>query len=278
MQARVEWSFPVLLTFDLDAELLWTARDTKNWNRPVALSQGSYGWREGVPRILQLLEKHGIASTFFVPGMIVESHPELMKRILDGGHEIAHHSYSHRWMEGMTEDEERQEFEKGTEAIIKACGNAPQGWRSPAAEINPWTMKLLIEYGFHYSSNFFDQDSPYKHIVAGVKTDLVEFPFAWVLDDAPFFLYSIQLVGRVMQPPSAVLEHWIAEFNTLYREKRYFPLAMHPQIIGRPSRITLLENLINHIKDHPAARFMRCDAAADMLCNEVPWAASSERK
>ena len=275
MQVNGERVFPVLLTFDLDAELLWTARDPKNRNRPIALSQGSYGWREGLPRVLRLLKRHGIACTFFVPGLIVDQHPDLMKTILDGGHEIAHHSYTHRWMEGLTETEEREEFEKGIEAIKKATGHVPRGWRSPAAEINPWTMQLLIEYGFQYSSNFFDQDSPYKHIVAGVKTEIVEFPFAWVLDDAPFFLYSIQLVGRVMQSPSAVLEHWVGEFNTLYDEDRYFPLAMHPEIIGRPSRIPLLHRLIEHIKQHSAARFMRCDQAADLLRHDIPWAASS---
>jgi peptidoglycan/xylan/chitin deacetylase (PgdA/CDA1 family) len=269
-----EQPFPVLLTFDLDAELLWTARDPKNANRPIALSQGSYGWREGMPRILRLLGDQGLCCTFFVPGLIVERHPELMERILKGGHEIAHHSHTHRWMEGLTEAEEREEFEKATEAIVRVSGRKPAGWRSPAAEINPWTMKLLLEYGFKYSSNFFDQDSPYKHIVKGEKTELVELPFAWVLDDAPFFLYSIQLVGRVMQPPSNVLEHWKAEFDTLYGENRYFLLAMHPQIIGRPSRITLLSDLIEYIRRHDRTRFMRCDEAVESLRAKLPWVAS----
>jgi peptidoglycan/xylan/chitin deacetylase (PgdA/CDA1 family) len=264
-----EKKFLVLLTFDLDAELLWTARDAKNLGRPIALSQGSYGWREGAPRILRLLKKHNIQSTFFVPGMVAEGHPDLMKQIIDEGHEIAHHSYSHRWMEGLTEPEERSEFEKGTEAILKTAGKIPVGWRSPAAEINQWTMKLLVEYGFKYSSNFFDQDSPYRHQMNGRPIDLIEFPFAWVLDDAPFFLYSIQLVGRVMSPPSAVFEHWKSEFDVLYKEDRYFMLAMHPQIIGRPSRITLLERLIEYIKDHPRVWFARCDDAAEIKLKEL---------
>lgn len=262
-------SFLSLLTFDLDAELLWTARDPKNAGRPIALSQGSYGWREGMPRILKLLKKHQIVSTFFVPGMVAEQHPELMKQIIGDGHEVAHHSYTHRWMEGLTEAEERAEFEKGTAAILKTTGQVPKGWRSPAAEINPWTMGLLLEYGFQYSSNFFDRDSPYRHEVGGKPVNLIEFPFAWVLDDAPFFLYSIQLVGRVMMPPSFVFEHWKAEFDTLYAEGRYFMLAMHPQIIGRPSRIPLLERLIEYIKSHPRARFMRCDEAAALCAKEL---------
>src|SRR2546427_2975915 len=254
--------FPVLLTFDLDAELLWTARDPKNWQRPIALSQGAYSYREGVPRILNLLAKYGLKCTFFVPGMIVERNREVVQEIHASGHEIANHSYSHRWLEGQTIEEEREEIEKANELIASVTGSKPMGYRSPAAEFSPNTMNLLLEYKFLYSSNFFDRDAPYKHVVNGEKTNLIEFPFAWVLDDAPFFLYSIQLTGRVMMPPSAVFEHWSAEFDTLYREKKCFVLAMHPQIIGRPSRITLLERLIRHIRSHERVWITRCDEMA----------------
>ena len=258
-------SFPVLLSFDLDAELLWTARDSKNWQRPIALSQGAYGYRAGVPRILNLLAKYGITCTFFVPGMIIERNREVVQEIHSAGHEIAHHSYSHRWVQDMEEAEERQEFEKATDLIAGLTGSKPLGWRSPAAEFSLNTMQLLLEYDFLYSSNFFDRDVPYKHVVEGKKTELIEFPFAWVLDDAPFFLYSIQLVGRVMMPPSAVFEHWSAEFDTLYKERKLFNLAMHPQIIGRPSRITLLERLIEYIRGHKDVTFFRfCDLAMSL--------------
>ncbi len=254
--------FPVLLTFDLDGELLWTSRDPKNWDRPVALSQGAYGYQEGVPRILDLLAKHGITCTFFIPGMMIERQRKIISEIHSAGHEIAHHSYSHRWLQDMEETEERQEFEKTSELIASVTGSKPYGFRSPAAEFSKNTMRLLLEYGFLYSSNFFDRDEAYKHVVNGEKTGLIEFPFAWVLDDAPFFLYSIQLTGRVMMPPSAVFEHWSAEFDQLYAERKEFVLAMHPQIIGRPSRIMLLERLIRHIKEHENAHFYRCDRLA----------------
>ena len=114
-----------------------------------------------------------------------------------------------------------------------------------------------------YSSNFFDDDSPYLLEIDGETSDIVELPFAWVLDDAPFFQYSITLPGRTMHPPSAVLEAWVSEFDGLYRERRQFMLAMHPQIIGRPSRIAMLERLIEHILKHPNVWFARCDEVAE---------------
>src|SRR5204862_6987604 len=59
--------FPLLLTFDLDGETMWTSRDAAAAKRPIPLSQGAYGWKTGVPRILELLQRYDIRSTFFVP-------------------------------------------------------------------------------------------------------------------------------------------------------------------------------------------------------------------
>src|SRR6185312_11682318 len=176
--------FPLFLTFDLDAETMWTARDPSFASRPVMMSQGAYGWKVGAPRILTLLERYGIKATFFVPGLIVDQRPALMERILAGGHEIAHHSYTHRWILTLTPDEEREEMQKGIESIVRVSGQRPRGWRSPAAEVSPITMPMLVKEGFSYSSNFFDDDSPYLHTVEGKLSRIVELPFRWVLDDA----------------------------------------------------------------------------------------------
>ena len=254
-----------MLTFDLDAETLWTSRDPKNAERPIVLSQGAYGWKVGTGRILDLLDRHGIKATFFVPGLVIEQRWRLAEEILRRGHEIAHHSWSHRWIVSLTPEEERDEMARGIEIIEQLSGRRPAGWRSPAAEFSPITMPLLLEQGFRYSSNFFDDDSPYLHVHDGRRTDLVEFPFAWVLDDAPFFQYSITLPGRTMQAPSAVAEAWCAEFDTLYAEDRAFTLAMHPQIIGRGSRLIALEKLIAHIQGHAGVWFARMDEAAEAI-------------
>jgi peptidoglycan-N-acetylglucosamine deacetylase len=257
------------LTFDIDAETLWTARDPKMANYPIALSQGRYGTKIGVGRVLNLLSKYDIAATFFVPGMTIERNQNIMKELIDQGHEIAHHSYSHRWLENLTYEEEREELEKGIELIEKVSGKRPRGYRSPAGEFTAHTFDLLLEYGFDYSSNFFDDEAPYKHVVNGKKTDLVELPFAWALDDAPFFLYSNRLVGRVMAAPSAVLETWKLEFDGLYADMKSYVLAMHPQIIGRPSRICILEELIRHIKGHAQVWFARCDQVVDAVKDDL---------
>ena len=255
--------FPLMLTFDLDAETMWTARDPAYAKRPILMSQGAYGWKVGMPRVLKLLERYGVHATFFIPGWVAERNEALVKDVVARGHEVAHHSYSHRWIVNITPEEEREEMERGMEVLTRITGYRPRGWRSPAAEFSDITLDLIKEYGFDYSSNFFDDDSPYLLEIGGQRTNIVELPFRWVLDDAPFWQYSIVLPGRTLQAPSAVLEAWKSEFDVLYAEDRMMMLGMHPEMIGQPSRIKVLEGLIEHALAHPNVWIDRCDRITD---------------
>ena len=152
--------FPVLFTFDLDVETMWTSRDPKNAERPIIMSQGAYGWKVGLGRVLKLLNSYSVRATFFVPGLVIEQRPQVVDMILEKGHEIAHHSWSHKWIVNMSPEEEREEMSRGFEIIERTTGRPPAGYRSPAAEFSPITLELLQEYGFGYSSNYFDDDSP----------------------------------------------------------------------------------------------------------------------
>ena len=101
--------FPLFLTFDLDAETMWTARDPAYAKRPILMSQGAYGWKVGTGRVLYLLDRYGIKATFFVPGLIVDQREALIEEILRRGHELAHHSYSHAWILSLSPEQEREE-------------------------------------------------------------------------------------------------------------------------------------------------------------------------
>lgn len=260
-------SLPVALTFDFDAETLWLSRDPDSGDKPVWLSQGRYGARHGVPRILDLLARHDVAATFFVPGRVIETHPEACAAIVAAGHEVGHHSHTHTWPERLTPEMEREEFERGLAAIERLTGGRPAGWRSPSGEFTRQTLPLLEELGFAYSSNMFDADAPYLLRDGDRETGIVELPFAWALDDAPFFLYSNRIPGRVMAAPSAVLETWSLEFDGLAAEAagedRSMVIAMHPQVIGRPSRMWVLERFVEHVLESGRGRFVRCGDLAD---------------
>ena len=100
--------------------------------------------------------------------------------------------------------------------------------------------------------------------IFGEKSDIIEVP---IQDDAAFWLYSVRLQGKCMQPLESVQDCWIKEFDGLYEEFReeeesgissdiVFVLTCHPQVIGRPSRMTVLENVIQHINSCPDVEFV----------------------
>jgi len=151
----------VAFTFDFDAEEVWIGDDPENVDRPSVLSQGTYGAKVAIPLILELLERHGIVATFFVPGRVAERHPERVKEIVASGHEIAHHGYTHRSPVGLTAKEEEQELVKGLE-VLSSFGADVIGYRSPSWEFSKDTERLLESQGFAYSSNFMDDVVPYR--------------------------------------------------------------------------------------------------------------------
>ena len=263
--------FPVLLTFDLDAESGALAQDPANADRPGVLSIGQYGARVGVFRLLRLLERHRVPATFFVPGWVVDRYPDAVAAIHAGGHEVAHHGYTHQAPASQTPDEERRSLELGIASIERVTGRRPEGYRSPSWDFSPQTLNLLKECGFLYSSNFMDHDGPYEHM-----NGIVELPVQWLLDDAPFFLFRPPY-SRPISGLSVAYETWSEEFQALYDEHqspappvpgqapehgKSFVLTMHPQLIGRPSRVAMLDRLIHFIQDFEGARFLRCADAA----------------
>lgn len=250
---------PVLLTFDLDAETLWMGRDSNAEKKPVWISQGHYGPHVGLPRILRLLTKYNLMATFFIPGVVIERYPRQVEAILEARMPIEHHSYTHTWAENLGEEGEAEEFRRGWDAIVQATGREPKGWRNPAGEMSEYSVPLMEKYGFDFSSNLLDSDSAHLLFDGDRATDILEIPFAWCMDDAPYFMYSNRLVGRTMSAPSAVAETWKLEYNGVSAEPdTHLVVAMHPQVIGRASRMWVLEEFVKHVLDVGTGEFLTC--------------------
>ncbi|MFZ4788491.1 MAG: polysaccharide deacetylase [Rhizobiales bacterium] len=259
----------VMLTFDFDAETLWTSRDPENARRLGVLSQGRYGATVGVPKILDTLEEADIKGTFFVPGWTAENHTSRVEMILKGGHEVGHHSYSHRWAGDSVEDTV-EEMEKGLEALKRTVGVIPKGYRSPAGEVNEMLFKLLQKHNFLYDSSLMDHINPYRHTLPDGTKGPIELPWHWSLDDAAFALFSIKN-PRPIFTNEHILKVFQDEFREIYRWGGLFDLVMHPQVIGRPSRIALLREMIAFIKTFPDVWFATGEEIA------TAWSAEYEQ-
>ena len=179
---------PISLGFDVDGSSSAINKIPNARKFPSLISMREYGPKVAVPRILNLLEKHEIKATFFIPGYIAETNYEMILSISDSGHEIGHHGYMHEPPSTLSPLEEEEVLDKGSEIIKEITGVKPLGYRSPSWELSPQSLKLLSERGFEYDSSLMGDDIPY--FVKVGSRELVEIPIHWELDDHPFFNYS----------------------------------------------------------------------------------------
>ena len=235
-------------TFDVDAEsaILEKHREAAGWLD--VMSHQAYGPRTGVPRILRILDRRGIRSTFFVPGYTADRWPEVVRSIRDSGHEIAHHGYLHEGARSAPDaDTEERRLLRGLEALDRVAGIRPLGYRAPNWELSYRLPALLVRHGFSYDSGLMDADHPYR-LATGPEPDagsLVELPGHWSLDDWEPYNYLPGITGSgVIASPADVLARWTLELEALVEVGGLFMLTNHPFVTGRASRAVALEQLI----------------------------------
>jgi peptidoglycan-N-acetylglucosamine deacetylase len=271
----------VCLTFDFDALSLWIAR---GMTTPTPISQGEFG-AIGAERILALLASHAIPATWFIPGHTIETYPALCTRIHAAGHEIGHHGYAHEAPVGRTRAAEEDVLVRGNEVIRRLTGAPAAGYRSPAWDLSPHSVELLLAHGFTYDSSMMANDyTPYfarrgDIITAdqparfGATTSLIELPVSWSLDDFPHFeyLWTATHLQPGLQRTDDVLANWLDDFRYLTRTLEWGVLTFtfHPQVIGRGHRMLMLERLIDELQGL-GATFTRMDAVAQEFAQQHP--------
>jgi peptidoglycan/xylan/chitin deacetylase (PgdA/CDA1 family) len=237
------------LTFDIDAETMWTSDDPANARRPAVISQGLYEVEVGVPLILELLARNELHATFFIPGWVVERHPEMVAAICDGGHELGHHGYRHDSMDGADAELEHEVLLQGLDALQRVAGVRPRGYRAPLFDVNEHTWELLRREGFIYSSNLMHTIWPTVH---PGEPPLVEIPVQWMLDDGQYYL-TRRYPPNYRQPysPAGVLEIWEPELKAIHGLGGVTTIVFHPQLSGRPSRVEVIQSLIDTARELP---------------------------
>jgi peptidoglycan/xylan/chitin deacetylase (PgdA/CDA1 family) len=257
----------VLFSYDVDNETVQGLRTGDVSIGP--LSQGEYGSRVALPRIVGLHDREEVPATFFFPAWSLKLAPQQAEVVKESGvHEIAVHGWIHELNTALDGPTEERLLRQAVDEVARISGRRPVGYRAPSWNHSPNTLRIVREMNFLYESSLMADDRPYELLQDGEPTGLVELPVEWILDDAPLFNPR----GNAYMNPRDVMQVWIDEFDRAWEERTMFLLTMHPHIVGHRSRIVALEGLIAHIKakgdvwfaTHAvAARYVREQAGMD---------------
>ncbi|MEM7251997.1 MAG: polysaccharide deacetylase [Pseudomonadota bacterium] len=265
----------VCMTFDFDAMSGFVARGLTS---PTPISRGEFG-AIGAQRLVALLAKYDVPATWFIPGVVIGTYPDVCQAIVEGGHEVGHHGWTHTPPAMLTREEEEAQLVRGNEAIRSLTGRAALGYRSPSWDLSEHTVELLLKHQFVYESSMMGHDHhPYyarqgdvipddAPMRFGQSTSLVEMPISWSLDDFPHFEFMVSkrmsLPG--LAPASGVLENWLADFQYMQATEIWGVLTYtcHPYVIGRGHRLLMLERLITELRDAGAVFVTLAEAVAE---------------
>jgi|TARA_B100000678_G_scaffold78717_2_gene65181 peptidoglycan/xylan/chitin deacetylase (PgdA/CDA1 family) len=247
----------VLLSYDVDNETIQGLR-TGNINIGQ-LSQGQYGSRVALPRIVKLMDEQEIPATFFFPAWSLKLAPEQAGIIQQSGrHEIGVHGWIHELNTSLDGATESRLLAQAVDQIEAITGTRPVGYRAPSWNHSPNTLQIVRDMGFLYESSLMHDDRPYELLQDGEPTGVVELPVEWILDDAPL----LNPLGTRYMNPRDVMQVWMDEFDKAWEEGTIFLLTMHPHVIGHRSRLVALEGLIEHIKSKDQVWFATHEQAA----------------
>ena len=272
---------------DVDAVAGWLG-SYGGEDSPDDISRGLFAGEVGAPRLLKLFAEQQLRTTWFIPGHSIETFPEQMKAVVEAGHEVGIHGYSHENPIAMTPAQEEAVLDRSIELVTQLAGKRPTGYVAPWWEFSNVTNELLLKKGIKYDHSLMHNDvHPYyvrvsdswtkidyskhpdawmKPLQRGQETDLVEIPANWYLDDLPpmmFIKKSPNSHGFVN--PRHLEEMWRDQFDWVYRENDYavFTMTIHPDVSGRPQVLLMLERLIQYIRSHDGVRFVTFDEIAD---------------
>ena len=264
-------------------------------NSPLDISRGLFAGEVGVPRLLDLFREFGIRATWFVPGHSVETFPEQSAAIVEAGHEIGLHGYSHENPIAMTPEQEEAVLDRCIGLLEALAGERPAGYVAPWWEFSTVTAELLLARGIEYDHSLMHDDfHPYyvrvgdtwtkidysrpaghwmKPLVRGRETDLVEIPASWHLDDmVPLMFMKSVPNSQGFESPRVVEEIWRDAFDWVYRKYDYavFPMTIHPDVSGRPQVLAMHERLFEYMSSKPGVRFVTMREIADDFRRRQP--------
>jgi peptidoglycan/xylan/chitin deacetylase (PgdA/CDA1 family) len=230
----------------------------------ATLSWQDYGPRRGMPRLLDIVDRHEVPVTTVVSGLAAERWPDVIRAYHNSGHEICAHSWAQdvrTWK--LNREQEEANIRRCSEAIRAATGQAPVGWISPSAQPSDVTAELLHREGYTWHGDCSDDDIPY--FVPAGDGRLVAIPYQYDLNDLKVYV-------KGMNDASVYVKWFGHKFDVMYREGATAPgmvnATVHAALYGRPYGSWALEECIKYAKGHKDVWFATRSQIADWMLKE----------
>jgi peptidoglycan/xylan/chitin deacetylase (PgdA/CDA1 family) len=217
----------------------------------------AYGHYEGIPRVLELMDQHGIKLSSFMVAKAVTTSPDLAREIVRRGHEAAAHGRTWENSYQLSRADEKRFIADSVETIERVTGQKPVGrnayWMRNSVDI----LETLQELGFLYHIDEPSHDEPFIIPVRG--RDFVTVPYTLHMNDIvayPFDGWN----------PAAYEQALKDEFDQLYQEgahrRRMMVISLHDRISGHAARVRVLDRFLTYAKSKQDIWFARKDEIA----------------
>ncbi len=187
-------------------------------------------------RLLDLFDEYQIKITFFVLGWVAERERDLILEIMNRGHEVACHGYSHQLVYNQSPEVFRQETMRSKQLLEDIIQQPVRGYRAASYSItekSKWALDILVESGFVYDSSIFpvrhdrygipnSPEHPYK-LTTAAGNSIIEFP----LSTAKIFKYRLPVAGGGY---FRLYPYWLSKagLKQINRQQKPFIFYLHP--------------------------------------------------
>jgi peptidoglycan-N-acetylglucosamine deacetylase len=209
----------------------------------------------GFPRLYDLLATHQIRATFFIEGWNGLHHPDAVAAVVARGHELGMHGWVHEGWAGLDADDERARAERATEALTRASGVRPIGFRAPGGSRSAASEGILRDLGYRYDASLGDGMRPQR-----LPSGLVQVPFVWPGVDGYYYLRPDPV------PAATVRDCWLARLAETAAAGGLFLVVCHAFISGvDDERLAVLDAVMAAaVRDHRVTIRTAAEVAADV--------------
>ncbi len=240
------------LSFDVDGP--YGEANSRGEQETYWVSQTAYD-ATGTERLLDLLADTGVPATFCWVGRVAEERPDLVRRAVAEGHEIALHTWDHRPYNRLPDDEQRHDMRRTLDALTAVAGSPPVGHKTAGWRYSATTHAIAQEMGLSWVMDEPGGDLPYVIRPEATGPPLVQLPPSRFFDDYTYFMDQ-------MLTPQQTFECWREDLDVLRAEGKLMCLTLHPFVSGRPGPSRAVARLIDHAIDAGDIWITRADHLA----------------